>query len=508
MNQNNRTIISLLFISSIIILFRMAWLNDDAFITLRTVDNWVHGYGLTFNPPERVQAYTHPLWMFMMTGMYLIVRNGYFTLMLLSLGTTLATIYFFITKTSDDSSAVFFGWAILMLSKSFVDFSTSGLENPATHLILIIFLYYFLQTTFPAPPRRLFLLSFLASLATLNRMDTVLFFIPALIYIFWKQYSFRDIKQLLFGFTPFIIWEFFSLFYYGFLFPNTYYAKLGAGIPQNFIFNQGILYFINSLAWDPITLVVVFTTLAIAFGNNYWKFKSAAAGIALYLFYIFYIGGDHMTGRFFSSVLLASVFLLVKFMPQIPGQQKYLFTGLIILFGLISPRGTIATILNRNDKNVLDKYNGISDERQVYFPGTSLTSLNRAFDMPQFPFADGGKKFRAEGKRVTVEGAIGMTGYFGGPDLHVIDIYALADPVLARMHINNPYARIGHFERDLPQGYVETFESGKNKIANPKLAEFYDKMNFITTGNLFLPGRLKTIWEMNTGQYDHLLVTK
>jgi len=53
---------------------------------------------------------------------------------------------------------------------------------------------------------------------------------------------------------------------------------------------------------------------------------------------------------------------------------------------------------------------------------------------------------------------------------------------------------------------VETFESGTNKIANPHLAEFYDKMKFITTGNLFLPGRLKTIWEMNTGQYDYLIV--
>ncbi len=505
MKQSNRALFFLLFIVSLMVFLRMAWLNDDAFITLRTVDNWVHGYGLTFNPPERVQAYTNPLWMFLMTGVYLIVRDGYFTLMLLALGTTLVTIYFFITKVSDDPFAVLFGWAILMLSKSFVDFSGSGLENPATHLILIIFLYYFFQTEFPAPPRRLFLLSVLACLATLNRMDSLLFFMPALVYVFWKQHGFRDLRQLLFGFTPFVLWEIFSLIYYGFPFPNTYYAKLGAGVPQYLLFNQGVLYFLNSLAWDPITLVAVFIALIIAFGTNDWKIKSVAAGVALYLFYIFYIGGDHMTGRFLSAVLLASVILLVKLMEQISGQQKYLFAGLILFLGFISPRGTVATILNINDKAVLDQYNGISDEREVYFPGTSLTSLNRAFNMPQFPFAEGGRKDRAEGKRVTVEGAIGMTGYYGGPDLHVIDIYALSDPVLARIHINNPFARIGHFERDLPKGYVETFESGQNKIANPKLAEFYDKMKLITTDNLFLPGRLKTIWEMNTGQYDYLI---
>ena len=50
------------------VLLRTAWLSDDALITFRTVLNFTHGYGLTFNVAERVQAYTHPLWMLMLTG--------------------------------------------------------------------------------------------------------------------------------------------------------------------------------------------------------------------------------------------------------------------------------------------------------------------------------------------------------------------------------------------------------------------------------------------------------
>ena len=42
-------------------LIRNLWIGDDAFITLRVVDNWVNGYGLTWNISERVQAFTHPL---------------------------------------------------------------------------------------------------------------------------------------------------------------------------------------------------------------------------------------------------------------------------------------------------------------------------------------------------------------------------------------------------------------------------------------------------------------
>ena len=44
-------------------LVRTAWVGDDAYFTFRTIDNFVHGYGLRWNIAERVQAYTHPLWM-------------------------------------------------------------------------------------------------------------------------------------------------------------------------------------------------------------------------------------------------------------------------------------------------------------------------------------------------------------------------------------------------------------------------------------------------------------
>ena len=45
------------------VLVNTAWLSEDIYITLRVVDNFVNGYGLTWNVAERVQAYTHPLWL-------------------------------------------------------------------------------------------------------------------------------------------------------------------------------------------------------------------------------------------------------------------------------------------------------------------------------------------------------------------------------------------------------------------------------------------------------------
>ena len=59
-------------------------MGDDAHITFRTVWNFVHGYGLTYNPDERVQAYTHPLWMLAITAAHFVTREFFFTVTALS----------------------------------------------------------------------------------------------------------------------------------------------------------------------------------------------------------------------------------------------------------------------------------------------------------------------------------------------------------------------------------------------------------------------------------------
>ena len=56
-----------------------AWVADDAYITFRTVDNFVHGYGLTWTVGERVQAYSHPFWMFLLSACYAVTRDIFYT---------------------------------------------------------------------------------------------------------------------------------------------------------------------------------------------------------------------------------------------------------------------------------------------------------------------------------------------------------------------------------------------------------------------------------------------
>ena len=79
-------------------LVQSAWLCDDAFISFRTADNFVHGYGLTWNVQERVQTYTNPLWLFLFSAVYFVTREPFYTGIFLSLAVSAAAVGLFAGK--------------------------------------------------------------------------------------------------------------------------------------------------------------------------------------------------------------------------------------------------------------------------------------------------------------------------------------------------------------------------------------------------------------------------
>jgi arabinofuranosyltransferase len=231
----------------LVVLFRSAWLCDDAFISFRTADNFVHGYGLTWNVHERVQTYTHPLWLFLFTAVYAVTREPYYTGIFLAMAVSAAAVALFACKIADFGVGAALGVLALSLSVAFVDYSTSGLENPLTHLLLAAFLWrYFAWAAISDAeplPRRFdggpWLLSFLAALAAVNRLDTILLLLPALLHVLWQRRTWRCLWWMAVGALPLFLWLGFSLFYYGFPFPNTAYAKLNNGIGSAALAAQG-----------------------------------------------------------------------------------------------------------------------------------------------------------------------------------------------------------------------------------------------------------------------------
>ncbi len=58
----------------VLVVLMYAWVSEDAFITLRYVNNMLHGFGPVFNVGERVQGYTHPLWFLLLVVSFAIKR--------------------------------------------------------------------------------------------------------------------------------------------------------------------------------------------------------------------------------------------------------------------------------------------------------------------------------------------------------------------------------------------------------------------------------------------------
>jgi arabinofuranosyltransferase len=108
---------------------------DDAFTTLRTVRNVVEGYGPRWNEHERVQTFTHPLWMLLVSAVVFVTREAYFTTLAVSIGCSLAAVTLLLRRARSAGTLLVCAM-LLVSSRAFVDYSTSGLENPLTHLCL------------------------------------------------------------------------------------------------------------------------------------------------------------------------------------------------------------------------------------------------------------------------------------------------------------------------------------------------------------------------------------
>ncbi len=489
------------------LLVKNAWYGDDAFITMRVIDNFVNGYGLVWNVGERVQVFTHPLWLFLMTPIYAVLKDPYQTIYGLSYSVSLATIFLFLSNFTKKYQTTIIAGLLIAASMAFIDYSSSGLENPLTHLLLIAMMIVVLKQ--PVSLKIIFFTSLIASLSAVNRLDTILFFIPVLGYQLFEMRTSR-LKALSFvgiGFIPLIAWEIFALVYYGFPLPNTYYAKIAAEyLPAGWLQNQAWEYFKNSFLWDPITLGTIALSMVVVIWEQNLKKISILLGMACYLIYIISIGGDFMSGRFFSALFLIAATLLMtvdygSLIAKVHFNTQILIAGAIIFVGLIGAYPPVFTSIPEGIQRIPP--NGIANEKLYYFKDTSWVSRNQINTIHRWGI--NGLNLKDSGRRYTDVDSVGLFGYYAGPSVTILDNLAIADPLRARLPITGPI-RIGHFYRVLPSGYADTLSDNyNNHLVNPDLRLYYDKLSILIHGDIFAPDRFQEIINFNLGRYEYLI---
>ncbi len=476
------------------VVLRTAWVSDDAFITFRTVDNALHGDGLRWNPAERVQTYTHPLWMLLLLATTALVGNPYLGSLGLSLALTGCAVVLLLRVARGRTWPSVFALVALTSSSAFVDYSTSGLENALSHALLA-----WLLTACAHPTdrrKRAFRRGTILALIGTTRLDLLVLASPLALGSLarWR----RTLPWFTAGLWPLAAWELFAIVYYGVPFPNTAYAKLATGIPQPELLHQGFVYLLDSLNRDPVTLLVIVTAIAVQLSSGRLRGWVHGLALALYLVYVVRIGGDFMSGRFLTAPFVVALMLLMR--AEWPASAALQVAPAVAVLALgVSAPGPLPPLLLRGFEQPIELIwppSGIVDERSYYFARTALVTRHGIRTGPEHE-AWVLASLRAQHPTTVIWNTVGMPGYVLGRGRHFIDPLGLGDPLLARLPAKRRW-RIGHYERAVPDGYFESVLTGSNRIVDPALAAYYDVIREVTRGPLFTMRRWRAIVELNT----------
>jgi len=509
-----------------VVILKSAWLSEDSYISFRAIDHLVEGLGPRWNVAERVQVFTNPLWVLVISAFYAVTREFVVTVTLLALVTSLGAVWLALPRLAISRAAWWAGLAILVSSRAWIDYSTSGLENPMTFLMLAAFLVASFRED--APSRRLPWVVLFGSLCALNRLDTMLLTGPLILVLIWQTVRDPDrpgyptlFGQLLLASAPLWGWGLFSTIYYGFPLPNTYYAKLATGIPRSEYYAQGVRYFVDSFGRDPGTLLIIVGGLVLVSVRRQLLPCAAGVGVLLYLWYILSVGGDFMRGRFFAAPLFVMTLMVVR--CRFANRVWYGVAIAVFLLGILTPRPTLfyhpwqgvdwAEIDPARDYDAIletiGENEGIVDERAFVYRSTGLLPLLlQGRITPRHPFVGKGRSLADGDESVVVFGNTGFAGLYAGSEIHIIDDMGLCDPLMARLPMaasERENWRVGHYRREVPAGYLETIRTGENRIEDPRIAELYESLRLITRDDLWSAERWREIQRWNTGFYQPVI---
>ena len=471
---------------------RVSWISDDALITLRHALNLRHGWGPGFNPLENVQAYTHPLWFTAWEFLGYFTNEWIYSIVLFSLACTALAVALIasVSRSILNTIAV----AILLVSSNaFIEYSTSGLENPLSYLLIgcIIHLVVHTHVATRVPYWKFVLFGMLGALAFLNRMDYAILLIPPIVSALWPHR--RNLRIIsAFGIAlaaPIVVWSTYSFKTFHAFLPNTFEAKRNLHIPLWEVLTQGITYVFFSMIHDPVSAIILIVGLVVALRSQSPGIRPIAYGIVLYLAYVVYVGGDFMAGRFLAVPVYMCIFLGVLSKPRFTFISQRVISSPVVLtvcsalllfsMNAITP---ITSIQNpQSPRWDYHSHNGISDERGYFVQNGHRSIQELVVERHDFLQTADSRRFVFDPKLIslhqinflastwpsapthfttpraviTVCGQLGALGIGQGPATHLIDTCGLTDKFLASVPFSahSFHWRIGHFSRTVPDGY-------------------------------------------------------
>ena len=491
-----------------------AWLIDDAKITFRQVWNFISGDGMTFNFGERVQAFTHTAWFFLLSGVAFFTRELFISTLVLSIALSMAAVGLllaterraFAVDAGGDSVPLLTPALLLIFSVAFCDYMTSGLENPLSYF-LVGLLLWLLAADNERYRQWVFVV---LSLLVLNRFDFAALFLPLALLLAWTSLRAGGGRGLCRDVWPGVLllggWLVFATVYFGSPLPNSFYAKMASGLPSDSLREWAAGYFIKTAQEDPISLTIIAAGIALSLASGQRVLLALAAGQILYLGFIVQAGGDWMpSGRFFA----VPVFLAV---------------GQVILLGADKSRA--GAKVSATVTTLLLVALALSFLPRVQSPlAFAASHFNEDDPLRTSKAAERGKHglFALSGWQIEEEWQIAehppqqvdyyaTACYAGRPSLGPapvlrIDICAVTEPFLARLPAvaGHEWNRAGHGIRKVPTDYGEFLTGRTPTIADESLHGLLRDITLATRSpTLFSMERFAAIWRLHSGHYRKL----
>lgn len=300
--------------------FYFHYTSDDAYITYRYARNLGDGFGLVWNPGQHVEGYSNFLWVEILAGLHYfgadVVLSGRwlgFALAVVAAGGT----YLLARDLIDGPAGRIAGLiAALLLASSgtWALWASAGLEPPlfATLILVAVLLHARERDRAFAPASGI-----VWALVAMTRPDGILLFAVSGLFKAGEGFAAaravrgtrgafaREMAEIILWlagfaivFVPYFAWRYMT---YGWLYPNTYYAKVGVGLDQ---YDRGLRYLASFLEESGGWLLLL-TPAAIAMA----PIRRAAAAyifalLVAWMAYVAYVGGDSLLRfRFFAPVM-------------------------------------------------------------------------------------------------------------------------------------------------------------------------------------------------------------
>jgi tetratricopeptide (TPR) repeat protein len=408
-------LVYLLFSNGIFFLFgEMLWfIQDDAYITYRYVQNYLNGNGLVFNIGERIEGITNAGWAIVQIacgswGLPYIPISQWLGLFF---GLGIIYLTFKIAEEIFDKKEPWFAGAAALLvglTQSLAYWSMAGLETACFAFFSLLSLYFLIT--------RNWLLIWSTVMMVWMRPEGAV--VTALLIII-DSIRLRKISWFPFltGAVAFVLslpFVGFKLSYYGGILPNPFYAKTRADLEH---FQAGFSY-----VWEFLRHYG-FAGLGLLIPALFWKKltgwqQAILVYVLLYTLYIVSVGGDVLKVHRFFFPVFTGYAVLAFLSIQLFTLKMSRGTRSVVLFFCLIPMGFLT----------------------VYFPTQTVgnyNNLEKAFTRKMQAIAKNMKS--SDGRAFSVSLAtIGIFGYeLIGHD--IIDMVGLTDSTIAR-HPEPPIA--------------------------------------------------------------------